>query len=52
MTQPHKVTVGRVYYIDASSPYEAMEKAIQRDKSVDINIDALQISVIINPEDD
>jgi hypothetical protein len=53
MMNAHKVTVGRVYFIDAQTPYEAMEKAIERDKSDDgLAVDAIELRVVINPEDD
>lgn len=52
MSQPHKVVIGRVYFTDASSPYEAMAQAIERDKTGrETDVDAIQVHVTINPDD-
>jgi hypothetical protein len=52
MSERHKVIVGRVYYIDAETPFVAMEQAIDRDKSGEIDVDALEIHVTIGSEED
>jgi hypothetical protein len=52
MNEVHKVVVGRVYYINADNAFDAMERAIERDKRVGIDVDALQIGVTVNPEGD